>query len=326
MSLSLALAIMMCPGFARAAAPVDYSNPDQVEPYIESLKKKYDIKPRPLTEAPRPAEAKTPAAENIENKAPLTDPNEVQPYIENLRRKNGLAPEAPLRGSSNPGAVQPYIESIKKDPELEPKFKNTVNTAAGFSFVASNQFKITSNKDIQANTFESVYSPDSKYAPSADVFVERQLYRNRYVGALGVVGHLNVISIAGKGVFTKTGATSPDTTFRFLAIPVSVGVSYRFLQMRFIDPFISLSAVAIPFLETRNDDHPSRRAMSRGYNVTGGLAFNLDWITRKDAWEQYDNNGVLHTYLLAQLEVLRTLSGAVNFAYNATYIGLMFEF
>ena len=40
----------------------------------------------------------------------------------------------------------------------------------------------------------------------------------------------------------------------------------------------------------------------------------------------YDNNGVLHTYLVTQLEFLRTLSGPVSFAYNGTYVGLMFEF
>ncbi len=298
------------------AAEPDYSNSDQVQPYIETLKQKYDIKPRPLTEAPRAAEPKVAPAESIESKPVLSDPSVVQPYIERLLRQDG---------AGRPDGAQPYIESIKKNPELEPKFKGTVNMAAGFSFVASNQFKLTSSK-VQANSFEAVYSPDSKYAPSADLFVERQLYRNRYVGAFGIVGHLNVITIQGKGVFTKSGASSPDTTFRFMAFPVSIGASYRFLQLRFIDPFISLSAVGVPFIETRNDDHPSRRGMSRGYNVTGGLAFNLDWITRKDAWAQYEDNSVLHTYLMAQLEFLRTISGPVDFAYNGTYIGLMFEF
>ena len=91
-------------------------------------------------------------------------------------------------------------------------------------------------------------------------------------------------------------------------------------------PFIQLAAVGIPMLETRNDDKPTRRGISRGYSVTGGIAFNLDWIGRKDAWEQYDSNQVLHTYLTFQLEYLRTLSGPVAFNYDGTYVGLTFEF
>ncbi|MBI3543578.1 MAG: hypothetical protein HY075_09925 [Deltaproteobacteria bacterium] len=307
---------------------VDYANPGQVQPYIESLKKKYDIKPRPIeTDADRPA-PKTAAEEAASDRQRFSDnPTEVQPHIEKLRKEHELPEAVSQKGAdaASSGGVQPYIESGKMRQDLTPQYKSKVDQAAGFTVVASNKFNLKSDK-VQANTFEAVYNPDGKYAPSAELFYERQLVRSRALGALGLDIRMNVITIQGHGVFTKSGATSTDTTFRFYAVPVTLGATYRFLQLRFVDPFISLGVVGIPFLESRDDDHPSRRGISRGYNVTGGIAFNLDWISRSDAWEQYDSHGILHTYVVAQLEYLRSLSGPVQFNYDGMYLGLMFEF
>lgn len=301
--------------WAIAAQSDNIKSPNQVQPYIDSLKEKYDLRPTPEPPAPAPIQAQP-------LKPSLDNPQDVQPFIEELRTKEGLPP--PPESKAN-GEVQPYIESLKHGRELEAVMRPKVHQAFGFSFVASNTFNIKSSK-VQANTFEQVYNPNDKYSPSVDVFYEYQLWRNHYTGSLGLVGHLGMIYNKGRGIFTKTGAPSSDTEFKFYSMPVSIGGSYRFVQGRFVVPFIQLMATAIPILETRNDDHPSRKGISRAYNVTGGVALSLDWISRRDAWAQYDAQGILHTYLVGQLEFLRTITGPIAYNYNGTYLGLAFEF
>ena len=103
-------------------------------------------------------------------------------------------------------------------------------------------------------------------------------------------------------------------------------VNIAFFSSRWVQPYAQFGAVGIPYFETRDDSFPTRKGISRGFNFTPGIAFNLDWISRSAAWAQYEDSSVLHTYLIAQMEFLRPISGAVSFNYTGAYVGLMFEF
>jgi hypothetical protein len=305
--------------------PEDYSDPQRVQPYIESLKQKYDIRPAPQQEV-TPTRPPVKASESLPEDHFSTNPREVQPYIESIKIKEGLEHESlTTPPSNNPGEVQPYLETLKAGRELEPKFRKTVNQAAGFSIGASSHFNVSSDK-VTANSFNTVYNTDTRYAPAADVFYEREVYRNHYVGAFSITGRFNFILLKGHGIFTREGVTSQDTNFRFYALPFSIGGGYRFLQARFFQPFVQASMTGIPMIETRDDQHPSRRSISRAASGIIGGAISLDWISRKDAWAQYDMNDILHTYLVLQGEIMRTISGPVVFNYDGFYAGLMFEF
>jgi hypothetical protein len=298
---------------------------ESTEPYLESLRKKEGIKSRPWnSDSPSIAKPAAPVQPSVQPAPTSNDPKEVSPYLEKLREENSLNDQTkiPTPNAENP---QPYIEAVKAGHELEPNFRKRVQWAAGVSLVAANHFQIHS-KSAEANSFDAVYNPYNKYNPSFDVFTEYQFLRSRYLGSLGVVAHLNFITMKGNGIFTSQHVASTDTEFLFLAFPVSAGLSYRLVQTRFLVPFVQASGVAIPFMESRNDDKPTRRALSRGLSLVGGVALNLDWISRKNAWDQYDANGVLHSYLVLQVESLKTLSGEVAFNYTGTYGGLMFEF
>jgi hypothetical protein len=317
----------------RASAASAGTDSGSLQPYIDSLKAKHGIPDRPPAAPPTPSSSE--AAAQWETSRQVTkDPRQMQPYLETLREKHGLGPSesteanlAPPKPSSSPQEVQPYIESVKSGYELRPKYDKLVHNAAGLTVAASNHFDITSEKN-SANNFDQVYQTDGKFIPSLDLFYEHQFFRDRYAGALGAVGHIGFIMLTGRGVFTNvTGKPqSQDTNFKFMAYPVSIGASYRLVQTRFVVPFIQVSAVGIPYIESRDDDKPSRRGISRGLSINGGASFNLDWISRKDAWNLYDFNGILHTSLLFQLEHLQTLSGAVSFNYTGLMAGLMFEF
>jgi hypothetical protein len=320
------IAFLLAGNFALATPPPeDYTDSHRVQPYIESLKEKYDIKPAQHEEA-APTRPPVKSSETLPEDHFSTNPKEVQPYIESIKIREGLEPD-PLRAppSNNPNEVQPYLESVKAGRELEPKFRKTVNQAAGFSIGASSHFNVSSDK-VAANSFNTVYNTDTRYAPAADVFYEREVFRNHYIGAFSLTGRFNFILLKGHGIFTREGITSQDTNFRFYALPVSIGAGYRFLQARFFQPFVQGAMTGIPMIETRDDQHPSRRAISRAASAVVGGAISLDWISRKDAWAQYDMNDILHTYLVLQGEIMRTLSGPVAFNYDGFYAGLMFEF
>lgn len=306
------------------AATEDLTNAREVQPYIESLKDKYGIKPK-ITEAPSQPQAEP--QPKIE-KPPLDlNPQELQPYIEHLRSGQELPPPESKLPTDDPSRVQPYIQSVKAGRELKPEITKKVESAAGLSIVASNKFNITSTK-VQANPFDDVYNPegDGKYNMGFDLFYERQLFRSRTYGSIGPVFHATIITAKGKGIFTRTGIQSQDTNFHFYAMPISLGASYRLVQTRFVVPFVQIAAMGVPVIETRDDGKPSRKGISSGVNTVAGVALNLDWISRKNAWDQYDYYGVLHTYLVAQLEYIRSIKGPVSFNYNGLYIGLMFEF
>ncbi|MBI2604576.1 MAG: hypothetical protein HYW49_00705 [Deltaproteobacteria bacterium] len=224
----------------------------------------------------------------------------------------------------DPALVQPYIESLKAGRKLEPKYRKTVNQAAGLSIVTSNSFHVTSDK-LQANSFDAVYTPSDKYAIGVDLFYERQVFRHWLAGAIGPVFHLNLIALKGKGVFTRFGSTSDDTIFNFYAVPVTAGLSYRLIVGRFIVPFAQYSLAGIPVMEMRDDGHPTRRAIATGNMTVFGVALNMDWLGRRSAWDQYQSSGILHTYLSLQRESLRTKTGPFAFDYDATYAGLTFE-
>ena len=297
-------------------------DPNEYQPYIEELKKKHGIPesaPQPMGLAPTSEQVER---ETVTQTPESDDPNEVQPYIQQLKEREGLTENPPTRTEQN---LQPYIDELKMGRELKADMRKTVDEAAGFAVVASNKFDVHSDR-AQANAFESVYNPSEKYSPSFDLFYERQLYRSRYWGAIGPVFHGTFIQTKGKGIFTTAGVASNDIIFKFTALALSAGLSYRATLLRYIQPFVQGSVVAIPFMESRNDDRPSKRGISRGFSGIGGVALNLDWIGRKNAWDQYDSHGILHTYFVAQVEHLRSVSSSIQFNYTGVYGGLMFEF
>jgi hypothetical protein len=305
------------------STPLSYAqneSDEQLQPYIEKLKKKHNIKSPPREESLPPAPEQKPAATGEES---------IQPYLDKLQKQTVDSkqvidtPTPEPRGEST--EVQPYIESLKQGKELKPRIKESVRSVIGIGIVASSKFRIRSDK-VQANNFDSVYEPNNKYSPSVDLFYEYHLIRNRYFGGLGLLGRVNAVSIKGKGVFSSTGVQTTDTRFRLTAVPVTLGVGYHATQLKYIMPFVQAGLVGIPLLETRDDQKPSRRSLSRGYSATIGSAFNLDWIARRDAWNQYDNHGILHTSLMVEWHFLRTISGPVDFNYDGLFIGLMFEF
>jgi hypothetical protein len=136
---------------------------------------------------------------------------------------------------------------------------------------------------------------------------------------------VGVVHARGTGRINRTGAET-DVKFQLLAVPVSAGISYRAIQPRFVVPFAQVAAVGIPFWETRDDAKPAHKGLAYSYSTTVGVGLSLDWIGRQNAWDRYDDYGILHTYIVIQQQWLRPLLGKVQFSSSTLMAGLNFEF
>lgn len=290
--------------------------PSDGEPYIEEMRAKNALGPR---EGGSPGE---------------------QPYMDKLMRDTGLQKPAAIDGVAEPHldairrnpdmpptedhAGQGHIESIKKGLELKAKFKGPVRNAAGISVATGGDLELSSTS-AQANSFSSIYRPEKKYNPTVDVHYEHHFLRDHLWGAFGPIGRVGVVTARGTGRFSRRNEET-DVKFSFLAIPVSGGIVYRAIQPRFFVPFGQLAVVGIPFTESRGDSKASRRGLAFSWSYTLGASVSMDWISRSNAWSRYDEYGILHTYLVFQMQNLRPLAGRVDFRSNTLMAGLNFEF
>ncbi len=213
---------------------------------------------------------------------------------------------------------------MKSGLELKPKFRGKAKRAIGIAVATGTNLDVSSTS-AQANSFESVYRTEKKYNPTVDLYYEHYLFRDRRYGAFGPVMRFGIVTTKGTGRFTRFNSET-DVKFTFIALPFAAGITYRAIQPRFIVPFGQLALVGIPFFESRNDDKKSKKGITSSYSYTVGVAMNMDWIARDNAWERYDEHGILHTSLFAQMQVLNPLAGKVDFSSRTLMAGLNFEF
>lgn len=226
--------------------------------------------------------------------------------------------------SQDPNQVQPHIEALKAGKVLQPKVSKKTKNGAGLLANLGTNFNVGSSKQ-EANNFDKVYTPGDKYAIGFNLFYEYHWLRHPTWGTFGPIGHLSIISLKGKGLFTNLGTKSDDVTYNFYTTPLTVGASYRFTAMRLFVPFVNFGPTAIPMYEKRDDGGNPRRAISAGHTLGFGGSLNLDWISRSSWWDSYDSNGILHSYLIFQRQMLKTETGNVSFNFTSNYLGLMFD-
>lgn len=302
-----------------AATASESTESDKIQPYIEKLKAK--DKSTVLSE---PGLVQ-PYIDSLKHDHPAqeesTQSNQGQPYIDSLNSKSN---EKNGSSGGHPTDGQPHIEALKEGLQLKPEMKGTVRNAATVTIVATGDFDIQ-GRNAQANSYQSVYAPQKKYNPGIDVAIERHIFRNRFAGAFGPFFRTGAYFQKGYGRFTRYNSES-DVNFRFLAIPMGVGLGYRAIQPRFVVPFVQVGVSGIFFNESRDDDKPSKRGYSTAANLNYGINLSLDWIGRRDAWARYDEYGIFHTYLTIQQMHIKTIRGDVDFRFHMTLAGLSFEF
>lgn len=287
------------------------------ESYTESLKRKME------SERGQP-ESSRGYSEYLKNTDPLkkTTDTPVPSYSETEKGK--LAPEE--RGS----AIQAVYDGRS---DLSAKIDRTgIHRAFGFRYGASLSRDFTANSDYLARNFNDTYG--RTYAPDLSFFYEFQPFHSEWFGNFGIVGMWGFSFFQGKGQFAYavpnpsggTFSSESNTKFKFIIMPFTVGLNYRFNLLRYVRPYIFVGPSSIVYVETRDDVKRGNRGHSEALLVSVGASFLLDWINSSSSTDLYTTHGIKHYYI--NLEYIRVIPvvGEVSLGMSGLVAGLTFEY
>jgi hypothetical protein len=280
--------------------------------YIDSVKKKLE-----------PAPDRTYIDELKESDPSVYEKKPEESHIEGIRR--GLEPRK----------EESTIEAVKagRSSQLRARKEGGINHAAGLQFGVSATREIVAAAGAGLASFDSLYG--DKYAPELRAFYEFQPFHSEWFGNVGVVLTAGAAAFRGSGNFqfnltnNRTGqpfGTESQTTFRFVYVPVSAGLNYRFNLFRILRPYVQGAPTLIGYSELRSDEKSGNQGISRGIQFGGGVNLLLDWMMPGASWDLYADFGVKHYYLTFDFTRLATFGGDVDFTASGFSAGLTYEF
>ncbi len=274
--------------------------------YIEKLKKEYRN---------APSEDATGYTESLRKEMPQSDGSKN--YSEKLSRS--LPPD-------NRSAIEDY----KKGRKLKPN-KGSLETRSAFGFKffanATRTYTAGAKQDVEYGT---VYGDG--WIPDFAFHYEWRPFTGDFIKKFGLYTSLGGSFSKAKGKLDysdPSGAnfgTDSRTEFKFISVPVNVGLIYRMNFGDIIYPYFAGGPSAIGFVETRNDSQDGQRGYTFGYWFSGGIALGLDWLSPKNSWDQYDSMGIKHSYFTIDYTRLESVAGGlVEFTVDGIEAGFTFE-
>ena len=123
-------------------------------------------------------------------------------------------------------------------------------------------------------------------------------------GTLGVFGMAEVGIFQGYGTFQVTPqnpAATGAAVFADLSDSLSLhrGSGCRRAELsvqlsKYVQPFVLGGAAVAGFVEQRNDGFSGNRAVSQGYYWNVGCAFQMDWFSKSEDFDRYDQYSIRH--------------------------------
>ncbi len=271
------------------------------DPYVQSIKRKMEK-----------VDDGAGYAEEIQKEIGKKDGSEG--YTDRMKR--GLPP--------NEGSA---IEDYRKGKKLHAN-KGSLDTrnAFGFNLMAGANRTYTAGQR-QDVAYEAVYG--NGWIPDFTLHYEWRPFTGDFIKKFGMYGSAGAAFTKAKGrlnyLDSRFGAES-HTEFKFISMPVNVGLIYRFSLFNFMWPYFAGGPSVIGFTETRDDKQKGHHGYDLGYWFMGGVAFGLDWISAKSSWEQYESTGVKHSYLTIDYSYLESVGGGlVEFTVDGVQVGFTFE-
>lgn len=320
---SLVLAIILS---AKAFTPASADADESLQPYIDSL----------ISELPqenyRSSEASpSPYIDSVKKK--LAPDDDSIGYTDALKKE--ISPSDGSEGYTRriqqtlPQKSGSAIEDFRKGKKLKAD-KGDLNTrsAVGFKLFANATRTYTAGAN-QELAYETVYG--NSWIPDLAVHYEYRPFSGDFTRKIGLYGSLGTSFTKAQGKLqyydpNQFPENESKTQFRFIAIPLNVGLIYRMNIANIIFPFVAGGPSTIGFMESRNDNQKSNRGYTFGYWYTAGIALGLDWISSKNSWEQYDATGTKHSYLTIDYTYLESFGGGlVEFTVNGIEVGFTFE-
>lgn len=302
-----------------AAEPVSH------QPYIDSL-----ISGLPKDPNPHTAENPNPYIQSIQKKL-KTDPSEdTTGYSDELKRqlpaKDGSEGYSDRIGKTLPPDRGSAIEDYRKGRKLKAD-KGTLETRNAFGFKlfasATRDYAAGANTDVEYST---VYG--NGWVPDFAIHYEWRPFTGSLLKKFGLYSSLGASFTKAFGKLNYQGSFGSDsrTEFKFITLPVNVGLIYRMNLGDVIYPYFAGGPSAIGFVEQRNDTASGNRGYTLGYWFTGGVALGLDWISPRNSWEQFETSGAKHTYLTIDYTYLQSVAGGlVEFTVDGIEVGFTFE-
>lgn len=317
-----------------------------VEPYIDSIREKMRENGT-LPAAPAPGAPVDPYLQSIRQKLEEKEgppSTETEPFIKKLKEDHperfvddskGYSDKQRALLPPDPEADKSAIAAVNEGhSELKLKRPGKITQAFGFKFGTAYSRNITGSAGTVAAPFQEVYG-NHNIVPDITIFYEYKLFHHEYAGSLGLIASAGTSFYKGNGIFEVPDLTNLDGSsfghqshlqLTFFAVPVSVGVNYRFSLTHYVRPFVQVAPTAVGYYEARNDSRKGYRGKSVGVTFTGGASILLDWITRADTWNLYDDFSVKHSYLTVEYSRLTTPTSDVDFAFNGVTAGFTFEY
>ncbi len=334
----LAMISTLLVGVHRAYA-VDSDTPKNVQPYLDELKSQMAPSAAPSEPGVEPYIESLRKKIKSSGSATGSEKGSPEPsYLEELKASNPERFKSSGEGSyteweklklepkTDGGAIRSVAEG---ESELRPKKVGEISGAFGLRVGVNQGRTITSENAVRP--YDEIYSPG--LAPDLSFFYEYQPFHSEWLGNVGLFGSLGVSFQKGSGIFEfepsnpggGTYGSVSSVKFQFITVPATLGLTYRFNLFRVLRPFVMAGPTLVGFSETRSDNKDAIWGNSRGMTVGGGVAFNLDWLSRDSSWSLYETFGVMQYFLTLDFLRFSTLSGPVNFTNSTTSLGLTFE-
>jgi len=315
----LTLALLTIFSEVRAAEPASQ------QPYIDSL----------ISELPKETYSGTaanpdPYIQSLRTKLKAGPNEDASGYTEELRKEipsDGSEGYSERLGRTLPKDTGSAIEDYRKGKKLKPN-KGSLETRSAFGFklfaTATRTYSASAeNIDV---AYETVYG--SGWVPDFAVHYEWRPFTGSFIKKFGLYTSVGASFTKALGKLNYQGPFGTDsrTEFKFITIPVNIGLIYRMNFGDIIYPYFAGGPSMVGLIEQRNDKTDGNKGYTPGYWFSGGVALGLDWISPKNSWEQYESTGAKHTYLTLDYTRLESLgAGLVEFTVDGVEVGFTFE-
>ncbi|WP_413291704.1 autotransporter outer membrane beta-barrel domain-containing protein [Bdellovibrio sp. HCB185ZH] len=264
--------------------------------------------------------------------APIEEPVNVKPapvvYSNEVVRKS---PSGGVEYIHHPQAAVGLIR-IEKDGTYvyKTKDKGEVKSTGSFRFGAMDAPIIKAADGV--TTFETMYS-----GPTVPVLAFEYEWQPLKISQnLKVQAGFNLMMANGNGRFAESNPSggTPQAgdkareEYTFVAIPLNLGLAYRFQYMdrQVFAPYISGGGSYIPVVEYRDDGKNTNMVGTPAAFGGGGLLINIGAMDRDTAFTLRSEYGVTNLWVTLDYRYLKSFSEDVDFKSNVITAGVSVDY
>ena len=214
-----------------------------------------------------------------------------------------------------------YVYRTKEDTSYK--------TSGSFRIGAMDAPKIKSSDE--KTTFEMMYKGPT--VPMLAFDYEWQPWDS--LRNVAIQAGLGIMTAGGNGRFTKTATSGTPTAgdkaqeeYTILAIPLNIGLSYRFQYMdrQWFAPYLAGGGSYIPVVEYRDDGASTNMVGTPGaYGAVGGL-LNVSAMDRGTAFTLKNEYGISNLWVNLEYRYLKSFNDEVDFSSGIFGAGISVDY